>query len=267
MRECIVTEFWKMKRYSVIKAGVAMMVLSVLMSFFYSTANTSVGWDFSYYIHEIIITNGTYFFPVIITLMAVFVISRENTDDTLKSVLTVPVSYDSLLAGKLVFLLFLTVMFSICNVFFAVIVNGFLGLPDMTVLTVAAAAGQILLSNVLIYISVLPLIILNTFLLKSSVFGAAIAFVYGYLGTFEGRIMNWYPVKAAMILTDPLCGSGYDLGDFTYQAAPAALVLGICFLLAILILAVFARRRRIPEKETESSKRKTAGKTARKKGW
>ena len=43
MRECIVTEFWKMKRYSVIKAGVAMMVLSVLMSFFYSTANTSVG--------------------------------------------------------------------------------------------------------------------------------------------------------------------------------------------------------------------------------
>lgn len=263
MRECIVTEFWKIKRYSVIKAGVTMMVLSVFMSFFYSTANTSVGWDFSYYVHEIIKTNGTYFFPVIITLMAVFVISRENTDDTLKSILTVPVSYRNMLVGKLVLLLFLTVMFSICNVFFALVVNGFLGLPGMTARTVAAAAGQILLSNILIYISVLPLIIINTFLLKSSVFGAAIAFVYGYLGTFEGIIMNWYPVKAAMILTDSRCGSGYDLGDFSYQVIPAAVTMIVCLLLSLLMMAVFIRQRGLLETGIGSSQRKAS----RKKGW
>lgn len=37
----LITEFWKIKRYSVIKAGAAMMFLSVFMSYFYSTASTS----------------------------------------------------------------------------------------------------------------------------------------------------------------------------------------------------------------------------------
>ena len=72
MKDCVVTEFWKIKRYSVVKAGAVMTVLSVFMGFFYSTASTSEGWDFSYYVHEIISTNCTYFFPVIIMLMAVF---------------------------------------------------------------------------------------------------------------------------------------------------------------------------------------------------
>ena len=31
-----ITELWKIKRYSVIKAGAAMMFLSVFMSYFYS---------------------------------------------------------------------------------------------------------------------------------------------------------------------------------------------------------------------------------------
>ena len=261
MKDCVVTEFWKIKRYSVVKAGAVMTVLSVFMGFFYSTASTSEGWDFSYYIHEIISTNCTYFFPVIIMLMAVFLTARERTDDTLKSILTIPVSYRNLLTGKLILLLFLTVAFSLCNIVFAVMVNGFLGLPGMTVQTVAAAAGRIILSNVLIYVAVLPLIVLNTFLLKSSVFGVAFAFVYGYLGTFEGRIMNWYPVKAAMILSDPYCGSGYDLGDFTYQAPPAAAVLAIFLLAAVLLLMVLSGR------NGQTEVRGGKGGAVLKKGW
>ncbi len=262
MKDCVVTEFWKIKRYSVVKAGAVMTVLSVFMGFFYSTASTSEGWDFSYYIHRINQYQLHVFFPVIIMLMAVFLTARERTDDTLKSILTIPVSYRNLLTGKLILLLFLTVAFSLCNIVFAVAVNGFLGLPGMTVQTVAAAAGRIdILSNVLIYVAVLPLIVLNTFLLKSSVFGVAFAFVYGYLGTFEGRIMNWYPVKAAMILSDPYCGSGYDLGDFTYQAPSAAAVLAIFLLAAVLMLMVLSGR------NGQTEVRGGKGRAVLKKGW
>ena len=39
MRNIIKTEFLKLKRYSVIKAGIIMATLSPLLSLFYSTAN------------------------------------------------------------------------------------------------------------------------------------------------------------------------------------------------------------------------------------
>ena len=39
MGNIIKTEFLKLKRYSVIKAGIIMTVLSPLLSLFYSTAN------------------------------------------------------------------------------------------------------------------------------------------------------------------------------------------------------------------------------------
>lgn len=102
----LITEFWKIKRYSVIKAGAAMMFLSVFMSYFYSTASTSVGWDFNYFVHQVVQQNCTYFFPVVIMLTASFVISRETTDDTLKSILTVPVDFKKLLIGKFELLFF-----------------------------------------------------------------------------------------------------------------------------------------------------------------
>lgn len=88
MGNIISTELLKIKRYSVVKAGLVMMSLSVLMSCFYSTASTNKVWDFQYFIQQVIISNCTLFFPIIITLVAVYIISRETTDDTLKSILT-----------------------------------------------------------------------------------------------------------------------------------------------------------------------------------
>lgn len=78
MGNIISTELLKIKRYSVVKAGLVMMSLSVLMSCFYSTASTNKVWDFQYFIQQVIISNCTLFFPIIITLVAVYIISREK---------------------------------------------------------------------------------------------------------------------------------------------------------------------------------------------
>lgn len=74
MGNIISTELLKIKRYSVVKAGLVMMSLSVLMSCFYSTASTNKVWDFQYFIQQVIISNCTLFFPIIITLVAVYII-------------------------------------------------------------------------------------------------------------------------------------------------------------------------------------------------
>lgn len=257
----LITEFGKKKRYSVIKAGAAMMFLSVFMSYFYSTASTSVGWDFNYFVHQVIQQNCTYFFPVVIMLTASFIISRETTDDTLKSILTVPVTYKKLLIGKFEILFFLSIAFSLINVIFTVVMNLLLQLPGMTVYSIMIAAGRIIIINILIYLAVLPLIIINTFLFGSSLIGVAIAFVYGYFGTFEGALLNWFPVKAAMILFDPYCGAEYD--SVSYHMFPAVTVLLLMAVLSFLLLNIFTHSNGLPR----VTAKKKPKKTARKKGW
>ena len=60
MRNIIKTEFLKLKRYSVIKAGIIMTTLSPLLSLFYSTANGGQTWTFYYFMQQVMISNCLY---------------------------------------------------------------------------------------------------------------------------------------------------------------------------------------------------------------
>ena len=112
MGNIIKSEFLKLKRYYVVKAGIIMTVLSPLLTLFYSTANDGQTWTFDYFMQQVMISNCTLFFPIIITLIAGYIITREYTDDTMKNISTIPISYRQLLSGKLVVLLLLTICFS-----------------------------------------------------------------------------------------------------------------------------------------------------------
>lgn len=50
MVRIIKTEFYKLKRYHILWAGVALMLLSVLLTLFTSMANDGSVWDFAYLI-------------------------------------------------------------------------------------------------------------------------------------------------------------------------------------------------------------------------
>ena len=93
MRNIIKTEFLKLKRYSVIKAGIIMATLSPLLSLFYSTANGGQTWTFDYFMQQVMISNCTLFFPIIIALIAGYIITREYTDDTMKNISTIATVY------------------------------------------------------------------------------------------------------------------------------------------------------------------------------
>ena len=102
MVRIVKTEFYKLKRYHILWAGVALMLLSVLLTLFTSMANDGSVWDFSYLIEQVIKNNMSMIFPMCISLIAGYMISREQTDDTLKNILTVPISFKRLLTGKLI---------------------------------------------------------------------------------------------------------------------------------------------------------------------
>ena len=257
MGNIISTELLKIKRYSVVKAGLVMMSLSVLMSCFYSTASTNKVWDFQYFIQQVIISNCTLFFPIIIALIAGYIITREYTDDTMKNILTIPIPYKQLLSGKLLILLLLTISFSLIGCVIALVINIIAGFPGAHFGNLFNLFIRVIGANIGIYISVLPIILIFCCSANNFLGGVALAFVYGYFGTFEGTLLNYYPIKASMILVDPTCGAEYG---YTYHIFPAFITIVLTFLISVIILANKKKDARIL---TVAKKKKIV----RKKGW
>ena len=257
MRNIIKTEFLKLKRYSVIKAGIIMATLSPLLSLFYSTANGGQTWTFDYFMQQVMISNCTLFFPIIIALIAGYIITREYTDDTMKNISTIPISYRQLLSGKLVVLLLLTICFSFIGCVIALAINIIAGFSGVHFGNLFNLFIRVIGANIGIYISVLPIILLFCCSANNFLGGVALAFLYGYFGSFIGKLLNYYPIKASMILVDPTCGAEYG---YTYHIFPAFIIMVLTFLISVIILA---NKKKEPSTSMSAKKKKIV----RKKGW
>lgn len=201
MRSIIKTELYKMKHYSIPFIGVALMLLSVLLTIFTSMANDGSVWDFTYFTEQVIKNNMTTFFPACITLIMGYLITREQRDDTLKSILTVPVSFRKLLTGKLIVGSILSLIFgAVCTVF-TIVFNFIAGFPGFTLQLALRGLIQITLVNLLLYIAVMPIIIITSKAQSGFLVGVIFAFAYGYGGMFAAGsefLYNIYPITAAL---------------------------------------------------------------------
>lgn len=143
MVRIIKTEFYKLKRYHILWAGVALMLLSVLLTLFTSMANDGSVWDFAYLTEQVIKNNMSMIFPMCISLIAGYMISREQTDDTLKNILTVPVSFKRLLTGKLIVCGVLSIVFGLICSLFTIIAELIVGFPGFHFSLILQAVLQI----------------------------------------------------------------------------------------------------------------------------
>ena len=112
-------------------------------------------------------------------------------------------------------------------------------------------------ANIGVYVSILPIILLFCCSANNFLGGVALAFVYGYFGTFEGTLLNYYPIKASMILLDANCGAEYG---YTYHIFPAFITITLALLISLIILA---NKKKDPSTLSVVKKKKTV----KKKGW
>ena len=78
----IKTEFIKLKRYFIIWIGVSLMLLTVLLTLFTTMADDGMTWDYQFLFEQVVKNFVTMIFPMCITLISGYMISREYTDDT-----------------------------------------------------------------------------------------------------------------------------------------------------------------------------------------
>lgn len=259
MVRIVKTEFYKLKRYHILWAGVALMLLSVLLTLFTSMANDGSVWDFSYLIEQVIKNNMSMIFPMCISLIDGYMISREQTDDTLKNILTVPISFKRLLTGKLIVCGVLSIIFGLICSLFTIIAELLVGFPGFQVILALKSTLQITAVNFFLYLAVLPIIVITCRKAGSFLVGVIIAFVYGYGGMFAAGNMtlaNIYPITASLGMV------GYRNYDTAVHWNIVACMCSLVFV--VIISAVFI----LCMKETEPQKaKKKAKKVITKKGW
>ena len=259
MVRIIKTEFYKLKRYHILWAGVALMLLSVLLTLFTSMANDGSVWDFAYLTEQVIKNNMSMIFPMCISLIAGYMISREQTDDTLKNILTVPVSFKRLLTGKLIVCGVLSIVFGLICSLFTIIAELIVGFPGFHFSLILQAVLQITAVNFFLYLAVLPIIIITSRKSGSFLIGVIVAFVYGYGGMFAAGNMtlaNIYPITASLGM----------IHYRSYDAAVSWTIVTCTVSLAIVVAISAGLILCMKEKEPKQVKKKPK-KVAPKKGW
>ena len=228
------TELWKLKRYHIIWAGILLMLLSVLLTLFSTTAMDGTVWTFSFFAEQVIKNNVTTIFPMCIALIAGYVINREGTDNTLKNILTIPVSYRALLCGKLMVSGLLALFLGITSSVFTVLAALLMGFPGGSISAITQAVVGITLNCLLLYIAVTPIIAIAARIQNGHLIGTIVAFVYGYGGMFaagSATLADLYPITASLGL---IRYRSYDPGVHWNT-----MVCVLSMLTALLIAAVF----------------------------
>ena len=232
----IKTEFMKLKRYFIVWIGVSLMLLTVLLTLFTTMADDGMVWDYQFLFEQVVKHFVTMIFPMCITLISGYMISREYTDDTLKNIETLPISFRKLLAGKLIVSAILSLFLGIVCFAFTVVANFIMGYDGFALIPALTGLVQMALLGFLV--------------------GVIVAFVYGFIGMFaNGTLQSIYPVSAA-------------LGLINYRAGAEGVMWnkGLCFI-SILIMCAIGIALMFVKQEPEKREAKKTQHTAPKKGW
>ncbi len=193
-------EFLKLKRYNILWIGIVAVIFSTVISVFQNW-NNAQALSYNEFFNSVIWNNFSISFPFSITLIGGYMIDHEYTDDTLKNIMTVPVSMRRLLFAKLICVgiiyVFLGVFSFICTLAAA---KFFLSCTGMELAVIGVSCVQISLIALFNFIAVSPLIAFFSRKRGGFYIGVGLAFFYGICGIFAaGRhLSDVYPITAGL---------------------------------------------------------------------
>jgi len=238
----ILTEFQKLKRNSIIIVGLiaascSPFVSVVTQNVMSDDAKTVLSYTFPDLINSTVWNNATVFFPMILALIGGYMVSREYTDDTLKNVLTVPVSFSRLMAGKLGALGIIALLLGLFSSLVTLLVGMIFCRENLTLSTVIPGSARMIAMTLFTCIGELPLIALCGRKQGAYRGGALVAFLLGYFSIFihNPLFRSLYPLSAGFSLIQ-----FSDEGFVAYTAGGYStsqhMVISICVLLVMIAM-------------------------------
>ncbi|MCW0946096.1 ABC transporter permease [Streptococcus anginosus] len=225
-------EFIKIRRNPILLVGFFAVLISVGYSVFQMYLGYNAGEEMSFEIlnYVLVFNNTTLVFPATFTLFGGYLINREYEADTMKSLLTVPISLRKIFIIKILITGIFSVFFGLISFILVMLSGQFLLHFDITLEQTVFSIKQVCGMALFNYITVSPIIILSTRKRGYYMVGAGISFLLGLISLFVGKssLTNFFPITA-----------GYKLVDYAaaYETANPLVSIAV-YLVIILILAI-----------------------------
>jgi len=238
MIDIIITELQKLKRYSILWIGIVVVSISPAMSVFTQSmyVKKDPTYGFSSLVNDTIWNNMGLFLPITISLIGGYMINREYTENTLKNILTIPMSFRKMLIGKILTLAIVTILFSFYSFIITLICSIIFFPKDITFIAIIKSLAQIIGMAICIYIAELPIIVFCSRKPNMFMGGVIISFVYGYFSIFLSgqNLQDIYPLSAGLGIIGFSGNTGSNIT--TYNPIIGLIVLCFMIIIAIVIL-------------------------------
>ncbi len=199
MINIVITEFQKLKRYSILWVGIVSVLFSALLAVFQQNSGNEI-MQYESYANSVIWNNFSMAFPFMIVLIGGYIINREYVDHTLKNMLTVPVPFRKLLVGKVITVGLITALYGLFSFLCTFVIGAIFCHGNISPALVTKSFFQLVVLGLCCYLAVLPIILFFSKKQNGFLAGTGLAFVYGFCGIFiAGRALtDYYPITAGL---------------------------------------------------------------------
>lgn len=238
MLHIIKTEFWKLKRFHILIVGLIGMALPAILSVFTQAVVVEEAkvqnLNFAALFNSSIWNSVTIFMPVIFTLIGGYLINREYTDNTLKNILPVPVTFHHLLFGKLIAMGLLSILFGFYSFAVTLVVGLLSSVQGLSAAILLRSLLQMIGIALCTYIAILPIITFTSKMPGIFMGGVIVSFIIGYSSMFikSATLRSLYPILAGFTVIR------FDTGTFMNTSEPANLMLSVISLAVMLLVTI-----------------------------
>ena len=129
-------------------------------------------------------------------------INREYAEDTLKNMFIVPVTYQTLICGKLIALAIMTMLYCGYSVLLTILISATLFPEGLSLISIILEAGKIIIVGLCIYIAIMPVMCWCCGRKNRFIAAAVLGFLYGFFGIpIAGRgLQDFYPITAGLTI-------------------------------------------------------------------
>ncbi len=190
--------------------------------------------DFAHLFSSVIWGNSQIFLPISLVMTGGWFIDRETTVDTLKNIITIPVSLPKLLGGKLIVTGILALMFGFYSVMVTLLTGLIVGLPGLTSVLAVRCGAQVIAASLTTYLVCMPLILIFGQMRGAYLGGSILTFFLGYsMLFFKGGILaSAYPFSAALILV------GFDMKKYNGATSAPNLLFAEASMVSVVLITV-----------------------------
>ena len=263
MWKMIQTEWWKLRRCQILLVGIVALALCPVVQ--YGTqliVNPEIrdpNYDMLHLFSSVVWGNTQVFLPISLVMIGGWLIDRENTHDTMKNLLTVPVSYPKLLGGKLAVTGLLSLLFGLYSVAVTVLTGTLAGLPGLTPGVILQQGGQVVAASLTTFLVCMPMILIFGQMRGAYLGGSILTFFLGYCILFfkSGFLLSADPFSAALVL------AGFDMQEYNGATEAPSIPLSLLGMGAVIALTAVLLLMSRPSKKAKGRGRRQAGRRTR----